>query len=179
MKREARIAFRFAQQVLVDVPEFEEQNRTLAELKIFAEVMRQETDIRAALTHPGVPITDRVGWMERALVPHLSAATVAVLRNLVQREQLGLLSRVVICADQLREQAHVASVVTVTSAKDMTREEEKRIRGLLEQRLGMPAVLERKTDSTIGGGLRLETNDWYFDSTVRGRAERLTKILTA
>ena len=98
---------------------------------------------------------------------------------MMMAQSFDLLPKLVEHVRQLRDQFVVAREVTIVSAVPVSSEEREEVRDCLEKTWEIPVVFHERIDTQLIGGLRLQTNDWYFDATVGGRAERLAKTLIA
>jgi F-type H+-transporting ATPase subunit delta len=66
----------------------------------------------------------------------------------------------------------------VTSAIQLTNEEIAHVANALKARFGKPFLVETSVDESLKGGITVCVGDWVFDATIRGRLERMKKLLT-
>lgn len=102
-------------------------------------------------------------------------ALLALLRRGLLSELEAFVQDVIALA---RERAQHAEV-RVRSAFPLRDEERSDIRKKLEKKFHGTVALEEQIDSSLLGGLFLESAGWTFDATIRGKVERLHQALRA
>lgn len=134
----------------------------------------------------------------RALLgsPHVSAAQLSELVNgiagarlddngrnfvtlLAQNRRLGFLPEIAALFEQMKSEVENAVDVEVTSASQLTADQEIRYAAALQKKLGRSVRLHTKVDGTLLGGAVLKAGDLVIDGSIKGRLERLATDLTA
>ncbi len=178
MKKSAALIHAWAAEFLAATA-FEDQDRAVEALRALLEASRVHPDIRRVLTDASIEVSERMMLVERVLDKTLPSSVLHVVRAMMTAQSFDLLPKLVDHVRQLRDRFGVAREVTIVSAVPVSSEEREKVRGCLEKTWEMPVVLYERIDTQLIGGLRLQANDWYFDATVGGRAERLAQTLIA
>lgn len=178
MKKSAALIHVWAAEFLATTA-LEDQNKAVEALHAFLEATKTDVAIRRVLGDASVAVSERVALVERVLDKSLPGSVLAVIRTLMMAQAFNLLPKLVDHVCQLRDRFGVAREVTIVSASAVLPEERERVRTCLEAAWKTPVVLRERIDAQVIGGLQLQANDWYFDATVGGRAERLAQSLIA
>lgn len=178
MKKSAALIHAWAAEFLAATA-LEDQDRAVEALHAFLEATKTDVTIRRVLGDASVAVSRRVELVERVLDKSLPGSVLDVVRTMMTAQAFDLLPKLVEHIRQLRDRFGVAREVTLVTAFEVLPEERERVRQCLEAAWKTPVVLHERIDAQVIGGLQLQTNDWYFDATVGGRAERLAQSLIA
>ncbi len=145
------------------------QDRAQQQLRAFADALAQDRSIKDVLS---VEII-------RAALMRLEPAVVNALCLLLQHGEIDHVSEFIQRFERLRFRKGLAQSVTFRSAVPLTETDRRALIKQLEDRWKMHVVLEEKIDPAVIGGFKLQTEDWEYDGSVRGRLERLVQTLKA
>jgi F-type H+-transporting ATPase subunit delta len=99
------------------------------------------------------------------------------VRLLIQNHRLNLVRDIADSFAQYRADDEGYVDVEVTSAFDMSAEEQQKLAGTLDIALGKRAKLKVGVDESLIGGVYIRAGDRVIDASVRGQVERLAKSL--
>jgi F-type H+-transporting ATPase subunit delta len=136
-----------------------------------------EPSARLYFRDPNAPTEDKLKTV-RQLVPRVRPHVLNLLLTLVSRHRLNLLPGIVQEFETLEREARGIREAEVTVARPINRREVADI----EQRLarvtgGNQVNVKVQVDPSILGGIIVRIGDQLFDSSVRGRLERLRQEL--
>ncbi len=163
---------------LYDLAASEELSDALmAELDVVQELLRENPEYIRLLQEPSVPKKERLGLLDQAFGDVLHPYMLNFLKLLTEK---GLLREFRACAAAYRSrynEDHGIADAYVTSAAELSKEQEERLQSKLEQISGKKVILHYKTDATLMGGMRVELEGRLYDGSVRGRIADLKKRL--
>lgn len=102
-----------------------------------------------------------------------SRVTLAFLRLLIVKGRIDYLRAIIQRYQTLALGDTEAIAVTVTSAVELTAEEENNLVNKLTAQTGRPVSLTREVDAKIIGGLVVRIGDRVYDGSIAGRLARL------
>ncbi len=98
---------------------------------------------------------------------------------LAEHRELGSLKRFTERVRDLAETEGRLTSVHVTLANEITPADQRTLAAHLEQTFGTPVSVDYSVDAHALGGIRIDTRDKQFDTTLRGRLQRLTHHLSS
>ena len=99
------------------------------------------------------------------------------LAVLAKNDRLSVLADVAVIYEELREEAEQMMTADVTSALELTAEQEKDISAALKQRLGRDITLNTSVDQTLLGGAIIRAGDLIIDGSALGKLNRLANAI--
>ncbi|MGL1957208.1 MAG: F0F1 ATP synthase subunit delta [Colwellia sp.] len=99
------------------------------------------------------------------------------LKLMAENHRLLALPQVLTQFCDLKAEHEKTVNVDVTSAVEVTAEQETKISAALEKRLARKVKLNCKVDSSIVSGLIIQAGDMVIDGSIQGKLNRLTTIL--
>ncbi len=99
------------------------------------------------------------------------------LKVMAESQRLLVLPQVLAQFAELKADHEQMINVDVTSAVEVTAEQETKISAALEKRLARKVKLNCKVDATIVSGLIIQAGDMVIDGSVQGKLNRLAKTL--
>jgi F-type H+-transporting ATPase subunit delta len=147
-------------------------------LALAAELAADEK-VAAIIDNPAVPLADRETVIGRLLDGRAPTGVRNIVRLLARRGRVDLLSTV--AAEYVRRLNRERGVVeaVVTSAVPLDPDETAAVRERVEALAGATVDLRSEVDADLIGGIVVRIGDRLFDSSVRGRLERLRSQLVA
>ena len=148
------------------------------ELKMAAEVFRQNPDYRKLLCTPVVPKEERNALLEEAWGGRVHPYVTNFLKLLCDKGTLGQFSD---CAEAFKDRYYADEgiiEVRAVCAYPMNQELSERLRRKVEKLTGKKVELTCVTDRSVLGGVRLELPDRQYDGTVSGQLANIRKILS-
>jgi F-type H+-transporting ATPase subunit delta len=96
---------------------------------------------------------------------------------LADYDRLSLLPVIAAQFDVLKANHEKTIEVSVTSAYDLSEQEQATLKEALHRKLQRTVALETATDSDLLGGVVIRTEDTVIDDSVRGKLEKLAGTL--
>lgn len=100
-----------------------------------------------------------------------------LVKTLADNNRIHLLPEISTLFEVLKDEAEGSVEAMVTSAKKLTKAEEKSIVDALEKRLGREVKLKVSVDSALLGGAVIQTGDLVIDGSIQGRLKKMTSAM--
>lgn len=130
------------------------------------------------LTSPVEPADKKLSVLDQ-LLPRVPATVHNFLVILARRDRLDLIPEITAAFRRLLNEHRGIVVAEVTTAVPLDDRQKSLIASRLGQRLGKTVALETRVDPGILGGVVAQIGDNVIDGSVRGRLDRLRRVLTA
>ena len=141
------------------------------------QIFRENPDYLKLLKEPSLPFEERAGMMDEAF-SGAHRYLVNFVKLLCERGYLGEYAG---CCDEYTRRYyadHNLTKAVVTSAVALSDEQRTQLKEKLEKISGKTVILTEKTDPRLVAGLRVELDGKELDGTVKGRLDRLSRILS-
>ncbi len=142
------------------------------------DVLAGNPDFRAVLVSDSVSRDDKIGVIDRVVVPQASEFFANFLKVLVHHGRIDLIEQIRQVAVQVQEKLAGKKRVQVRSAKALSDDSRHRIAERLRNQLGFEPVIQESVDESLIGGLVIQVGDTVYDSSLRTRLKSLTGRLT-
>jgi F-type H+-transporting ATPase subunit delta len=147
----------------------------LSQLTFAAQVSQDET-IKAYLSG-GASVEQATALFLNVCGEQVDSKGQNFLKVLADSHRLLVLPQVLTQFAELKAEYEKTVNVDVTSAVEVTAEQETKISAALEKRLACKVKLNCKVDATIVSGLIIQAGDMVIDGSVQGKLNRLAKTL--
>lgn len=97
---------------------------------------------------------------------------------LAENDRLSLLPEISVIYEELKQEAEGSIEAVVTSAQELTEDEEKSISSALKKRLGRDVKIKASVDETLLGGAIIQAGDLVIDGSIKGRLAKMTSEMT-
>ena len=171
--RSTRVARRYAQALMSAAEERRTLETTTADLTKIASVIQGSRDFRTFLTSPVVSIPRKKSVLKELFGTTIGADTLAFLDLLVTKQREGELAGIIEQFHALHDLKMGIANVDVTSALELTAQQQKALQKELEQRTGKSVRLRVAVDASIRGGLVVRIGDTVLDASLTHQLERL------
>ena len=154
------------------------EDRILEELLAVRDIFGQEPDYVTLLSEPSIPRATRVGLVDEAFGGSVHEYVASFIKVLLEK---GLLRSYPSCVRRYETSYNADHGITeaiVTSAVDISDEEEKRLKDKLTAISGKKVVITRREDPSVLGGIKVELDGRLLDGTVAGRLSDLRRQVT-
>ncbi|GAA3947873.1 F0F1 ATP synthase subunit delta [Actinomadura viridis] len=149
------------------------------ELFRFSRVIEGAPRLRGALTAPGLPEDRKAGLLDALLEGKATAATVALVRELVLRPRGRSLEGGLADYGKLVAQRRERLVALVRTPVELTEAQRTRLAAVLATAYGHDVHLNIELDPTTIGGLSIQIGDEVIDGTIAGRLDDVRRRLAS
>jgi F-type H+-transporting ATPase subunit delta len=135
--------------------------------------------LAAQMASPALDTAGKLAALERVLPPSVSREARNFVGLLLQEGDLGLLADVPAALTQTATRRSGPSKAEVTSAVELSAQEQADIRAKLSQEHGAGLTFTFSVDPALLGGLRVRVGDKLIDTSVASRLALLRESLTS
>jgi F-type H+-transporting ATPase subunit delta len=129
--------------------------------------------VEPLLTNPRVTAADLAELVIEVLGGALDDQGRNFVKVLAANRRLGYLPEIAAIFAHLKSEAERAVDVTVTSAVELSADQQRKIAAAVEKRLSRTVRLHSKLDPSLIGGAVLQADDLVIDGSLKGRLDRL------
>jgi len=151
--------------------------RTLADLRAVAELVRPGSRLGGFLANPQVNPNDKRRVLESGLKDRAMRSVAIFADLLLRKKRLKFVDGIVKEFQELVEQAQGLQRALLVSAVPMTRAEVARLHGELERTTGKKIVLAESVDTALVGGAYVRIGDRIIDRSVKTLLETISHQL--
>ena len=141
------------------------------ELYRFARTVERQTDLRDALTDPGLPADRKKAVVQDLLGTRANPQTVGLLGFLVEQGLARDLTRVVDTLAELAAERRQRSLAEVRTAVPLDADRRAQLTEALSRATGRTLELKVLVDDSVIGGVMARVGDQVFDGTIRRKLE--------
>ncbi len=137
------------------------------------------TNARVAplLTNPSVTAADLAALVNEIAGGELGANGQDFFKVLAVNRRLGYLPEIAAIFAHLKSESEKSVDVLVTSAVELSADQQKKLAAAVEKRLARTVRLHTKLDPSLIGGAVLRADDLVIDGSLKGRLNRLENEL--
>lgn len=147
------------------------------DLSVIREAFSQNAELRELLSSPAIPTSERLGVIE-TVFGSLGEYAVSFLKILCEKRLIGGFEDMADEYDKMVEMSKNLSVAKVTSAVELTEQEQKKLKEKLERMCGHSVVIETSVDASILGGMVIALDDKIIDASLRGRLSDVKEVIS-
>lgn len=149
-----------------------------AELGRFAEALETVPALRQMIANPGIPREAKQATLREVTGQlGLGSLTGRFLDTLLGNRRLQSLPSVIEAIDELLDRKSGVQRALITSATELSAEQQGRLRELLESSLGGKVELEVRVDERLLGGFVAQVGSERYDVSLKGELERMASHL--
>ncbi|MBP7134234.1 ATP synthase F1 subunit delta [Patescibacteria group bacterium] len=152
------------------------RERVFRELHELVAYFAHDPEIRLWMKSVNMQETRKM--LGHAIFKNLHPATEYVVQGLMEADRLAEFEDWWKEYTRLLKRSHAGKEVIVTTARPLTEKSRVALKKVLEKRFNMPVVFTEQIDPEVKGGVKLDSDDWSYDATLKGRLIRLTQELT-
>jgi F-type H+-transporting ATPase subunit delta len=142
-----------------------------------AAIVVSDARVAPLLTNPRVTSADLAALVAEVVGGELDEEGRVLIKVLAANRRLGYLPEIAEMFAHLKSEAERAIDVTVTSAVELSAEQQKKLAAAVEKRLDRTVRLHSKLDPSLIGGAVLRADDLVIDGSLKGRLDRLESEL--
>ena len=174
----AAVANRYARALADVVASTGNYRQVLTELENFAAAYRESLELREVCETPAVPMPQKLKVLE-LLAGRLgcSPVTLNFLRVLMSHYRFPLLEEILLAFRNVADARMGIVRVKITSASDLTREDQENLRVRFNVLTRKQAELDFHLDLDLIGGLVAQIGSTVYDGSIRGRLNRIREQL--
>ncbi|HDI11941.1 MAG TPA: ATP synthase F1 subunit delta [Candidatus Acetothermia bacterium] len=147
------------------------------DLALLRRLWETTPDLDRFLEHPLVPVELKEEFFDRALGEHVHPYTLNFLKLLARKRRLDYLPLIQRAFLKAAEKEGLLVSVLLRTAMPLSDEELAKLRGILEETLGKPVVLEVEEAPELLAGAELRLLGKRFDLSLAGRLQALATEL--
>lgn len=155
-----------------------EQENALASLRELERAWRMDPIVRRFLTNEAIPLDERLYLIQRVGFLADDRAR-SLVKEWLEQGAMSKIGEFLQEVKRLRARYGAAKEVRVVSARPLDVAQKSDLLKTLVDRWNQTVILEEDVDPQVIGGLRLTTDDWFFDATIQGRIARLERELAS
>jgi len=140
-------------------------------------VVRENRDLQKVLYHPRITSEDKKSVLSELLSGKVSQVTMEFLNLLVDRQREQFLSVIVEYYVNLANKARNITEARITSAIELTADEQKALAALLDKITGKKVETSFNVDPSLIGGVVVRIGDRVIDGSIRTRLATLREHL--
>ena len=131
----------------------------------------------ALLNHPRITKEQKAEILAEAAGDALDDQGRNLLRVLAENDRFVLLPEIATIFEQLKAEAEGAVEAEITSAQEISDEQQQAIAAALQKRLGREVKLVTKVDPSLMGGAIIRAGDLVIDGSIQGRLQEMKAAL--
>lgn len=171
--RNTRVARRYALALLTAAEGQNTQDSVAADIEFIGRLTRGSRDLRLLFATPVVSITRKRAVLHGLFTGRVQPMTLSFVDLLTTKQRVVLLPDIVEQFAALRDERLGIVNVDVTTAVDLTTEQQGALTKALEQHTQKKVRVHTVLDPAIKGGLRIRIGDTVLDATVTHKLKRL------
>lgn len=157
---------------------FSDQEKTLTSLRELEHAWRLDPIVRRFLTNEAISRDERIKTIQQVgFLGEMRARS--MVEEWLDHGVLPKITDFLQEVKRLRARFGTVKEVQVVSARPLEAAQRTSLTNALVHRWNQTVILEEKIDPQTIGGLRLMTDDWFFDATIQGRIARLERELAS
>lgn len=176
MRQEETLGERYAQALLEAAHEAQAEGEVAKNLHFLEDLSRSVPELLPFLAHPRIDPETKEKVLE-VLGGILHPYTWNLLRLLVRRGRAGLIPEITSAYFQALERAGGPVQVLVRTAQPLSFEIADKLRARLKEALGREVALREEVAPELLAGVELVISGQRLDASLRGRLQRLRKVL--
>ena len=139
--------------------------------------MAENPSYAALLASPAIPRKERMASLETVFGKSVPRTVLVLLQLMVSRGHASDIDEMIRAYRILEREHRKESVAYVTSAVELTEEQQAALRGRLEQMFSRKITLRCEVDPSLIGGIRVETEGRVLDGSIRSRLEQIKEVM--
>jgi F-type H+-transporting ATPase subunit delta len=136
-----------------------------------------EPKVQSIITSPAVSDEQVITFLADIAGDLMSAEARNFVALLAENNRLLLLVHIAVIFESLREEAEQVMTAEVTSARELTAEQEAKISEALKRRLGRDVTLNTTIDESLLGGAIIKAGDLIIDGSALNKLNRLASAI--
>ncbi len=174
---DARVGRRYAQALYSAARNLDVVASVESDLASIVGLLESDEKFRNFLVAPFASRDEKVAVAERVFSDRVTALTMQVLRVMLEKRREEEIPAVYKEYIALRREASGIVYVVVTSAVELTPDQQSRLISKLQTKVGAPVEADYLVDPRIIGGVRVAFGNSILDGSVRGALNRLRERL--
>jgi F-type H+-transporting ATPase subunit delta len=163
---------------------FEHANQTgtlehWAEMLNLLSALTQSQNIAALLQSPAETPRGKAGKLAEICADKLSQDGQNFIHILADNRRLSLLPEIGAQFNALKAEQEKAVEVAITSARELSDDQQARLVSALSERLKREVSVEVSIDPALLGGLVVRAGDTVIDGSLRGRLSKLAEVINS
>lgn len=169
------VAKRYARALFEVASENQTIDTTENELNQITELIAQDADFKAILTHPKITAAEKNQMLKTLFEGKVADTTLNFLTLVIERGREESFSAIAQNFTDLANEARGYADAIVTTAKPLTDEEAQKVAAQFGDQLNKKLRVTTKVDPTIIGGMIVRIGDRMYDGSIKGKLARFTQ----
>lgn len=140
-------------------------------------VVVSDSEMQRVVEHPNLSTQQKIEIISDVCDGQLSEPVLNLLRMMAENQRLTLVPAVAGMFSDLRHEHEKTVDVNLTTAFEMTDEQQKKLSEALSRKLDRKVTMTSNVDQSIIGGVLIEAGDTVIDASVRGKLSRLASAM--
>lgn len=146
-------------------------------LKLISGVFETHKEYFAFLASPGVSKKERLDSIEAAFGADVPECLVSFVSYMCRRNKMKYYPGAAAEYERMYSESKNVVTVFVTSAVPLNDKEKEKLSAALEKKHGKSVIISYSVDSSLIGGIRLESNGFILDGSVKKRLHDLKEVI--
>ncbi|WCN38060.1 F0F1 ATP synthase subunit delta [Aneurinibacillus uraniidurans] len=169
------VAKRYARALFEVASENQTIDTTETELNQITDIIAQDAEFRAILTHPKITAAEKTDMLNTLFAGKVSETTLVFLGLVINRGREESFSDIAQNFTELANEVRGYADAIVTTAKSLTEEEAQAIAAQFGAKLNKKLRVTTKVDPSIIGGMMVRIGDRMYDGSIKGKLSRFTQ----
>lgn len=148
------------------------------DLNLIQEILSQSKDLDEALTNPIVSIENKKEIIDKVFSKEISTFILNFLKVLVDKNRFSVFAEILEAYNASLDDINNISRIQVTSAVEMSKDSQTKLKNKLETKLKKNVVLDLNINPEIIAGLVIKMGDNVIDMSLKHKLEDLSKNIT-
>lgn len=177
MSQETVVAKRYAKALFELALEHKTVQETEQQLKSVVEAIESSHELELLLTTPNIDMTGKLDVLNTTFEGHISDNVIELLKLLVERGRITILSDVLASYIQIAGEALGTAVAEVTSAYPLSESEQQAIADTFGQQISKKIRIHNIIDKSIIGGIQVRIGDRLYDGSLSNKLVKMKRSL--
>lgn len=149
----------------------------LRDASLVGDILAQDPHLAVDLQEGSVPLHERRKVLAHVLEDAVHPLVLNATLILQEQDMLDVMPAFLASLKSRLDELAGYHEAAVHTAVPLTAEEKRRLREILESKLGGTVEMTEHVDPSVVGGLQVSAGDRLIDTSIKGRLERLTRAL--
>lgn len=150
----------------------------IADLHCFQEAMQNSTELKDFLADDGIGVKEKKLLLRQVFGDTMEHSTLTLLALLLEQGRLGTVPQIYTTAAEVHQRWSDMLAVHITTAVNLSEQEEDNLLDMLHQRYEKDIVLKKAVDPGLIAGAVLRVGNKMLDGSIKSQLNTLEKELS-